>query len=206
MKNYLSFIIIVLLCVFLSQSAEAKTSEIKWDKWGVPHIEGRTESDVYYGFGWAQMRSHGNVILKMYARSRGRSAEYWGGAGNLQKDLVSRKLDVPARARQWFEAQSPEMKQNINSFIAGMNDYCQRNPDQIDPENKVVLPVTSIDPLAQLQISYHLMVGAFALQPQAAQWRSAGSNAWAISPKKSVSGNAMLLMQPHPPWADEYLF
>jgi acyl-homoserine-lactone acylase len=33
-----------------------------------------------------------------------------------------------------------------------------------------------------------------------------GSNAWAISPKRSASGNAMLLANPHLPWMDMYLW
>jgi acyl-homoserine-lactone acylase len=50
------------------------------------------------------------------------------------------------------------------------------------------------------------MVGAFAMLPQADEWKTAGSNAWAIAPSKSESGNALLLTQPHPPWFDDYLF
>lgn len=206
MKKYLSIIVFILIYSFVCLNAKAQTSEIKWDKWGVPHIEAGNEADVYYGFGWAQMRAHANLILKMYARSRGKSSEYWGRAENLQNDIISRKLSVPARANIWFEAQSAKMKRNINFFVAGMNDFCKKNPELINPENKIVLPVRKTDPLAQLQISYHLLVGAFTLQPQAAQWKSAGSNAWAIAPKKSENGNAMLMFQPHPPWTDEYLF
>jgi len=178
----------------------------KWDKWGVPHVRGNSEADVYYAYGWAQMRAHGNTILQLYGQSRGRASEYWGGTQNLEKDRIARKLEIPTRAVSWLEVQSKEMKRNLISFVAGMNDFCHKNPDHIRPENKIVLPIQTADPLSQLQMSYHLAVGGFALQPQAAQWRSAGSNAWAIAPKKSASGKAMLMMQPHPPWADEYLF
>lgn len=205
-KERLRNIIFVLIYSFVCFNAKAQMSDIKWDKWGIPHIEARNEDEIYYGFGWAQMRAHANLILKMYARSRGKSSEYWGRTENLQKDIISRKLNVPARANFWFEAQSAKMKRNIHFFVAGMNDFCKKNPELINPENKIVLPVRKTDPLAQLQISYHLLVGAFTLQPQAAQWKSAGSNAWAIAPIKSENGNAMLMFQPHPPWTDEYLF
>ncbi len=33
-----------------------------------------------------------------------------------------------------------------------------------------------------------------------------GSNAWAIAPKKSASGHAMILMNPHLPWRDWYTY
>ena len=185
---------------------EKKYAEIKWDKWGVPHISGKTDSEVFYGFGWAQMEAHGNLILKSFGKSRGQSAEFWGGDQNLQSDQLIRKLNVSNRAKMWFDVQNNDMKLNLLSFVAGMNDYCKNNPEAILEELKLVLPIKETDPLAKLQVSYHLMVGAFAMQPQAAQWKNAGSNAWAIAPSKSESGNSLLLIQPHPPWFDDYLF
>lgn len=200
------YLILIFISPCLCISAHAQGPEIKWDNWGVPHINGKREADIYYAYGWAQMRAHSNLILRLYGQSRGRSAEYWGGSQNLQKDRIARRLEIPARATAWFYAQSKEMKRNLISFVAGMNDFCRENHRQILPENRIVLPIQATDPLSQLQMSYHVAVGGFALQPQAAQWGSAGSNAWAIAPRKSASGNAMLMIQPHPPWSDEYLF
>lgn len=199
----------LVIFAFISSNIYAQNAEhceIKWDTWGVPHIFGKSDAEVYYGFGWAQMEAHGDLIVKGYAKSRGQSAEYWGGKQNLESDLLIRKLAISTRAEQWFEAQTDEMKLNISSFVAGMNDYIKKHPETISEELKVVLPIKDTDPLAKLQVSYHLMVGAFALQPQASQWRDAGSNAWAIAPSKSESGNSLLLIQPHPPWFDDYLF
>ncbi|MGD9587710.1 MAG: penicillin acylase family protein [Pyrinomonadaceae bacterium] len=200
--------ILILICVVAATcvAAEAHTARIVWDKWDVPHISGRAETDVYYGFGWAQMEAHADLILRMYGRSRAESAAYWGGPENLQRDIAYRKLAIPRRAQEWLDSQDPDMTKNVAAFVAGMNDYCARHADRLDPDNKVVLPVRLTDPLAQLQVSYHLLVGGFALQPQAAQWQSAGSNAWAVAPKRSESGTAMLMFQPHPPWANEYRF
>lgn len=201
--------VLVLFALSLSSilyAQESKHSEIKWDTWGVPHISGKTDAEVYYGFGWAQMKAHGNLVLKGFGKSRGQSAEYWGGEENLESDILIRKLNIPNRAVNWFDAQSDEMKINLTSFVAGMNDYCKNHPDAIGEEFKVVLPILETDPLAKLQVSYHLMVGAFAMQPQAAEWKTAGSNAWAIAPSKSENGNSLLLIQPHPPWFDDYLF
>ncbi len=205
-----SIVVMFLLIAFGISSnlhaQEMKHTEIKWDKWGVPHISGKTNAEVYYGFGWAQMEAHGNVILKAFGKSRGQSAEYWGGDQNSSSDQLIRQLNIPERAQQWYDAQDESIKLILSSFVTGMNEYCQKHPEAISEELKVVLPIKNTDPLAKLQVSYHLMVGAFAMQPQAAQWKNAGSNAWAIAPSKSESGNSLLLLQPHPPWFDDYLF
>lgn len=185
---------------------ELKSPEIKWDTWGVPHISAETSAETYYAFGWAQMKAHGDVILKSYAKARGRSAQYWGGKQNLESDKLIHRLNIPNRAQEWYDVQKGSIKKMLVSFVAGMNEFYHKNPNEISDEFKTVFPIKTTDPLAQLQVSYHLSVGAFALQPQAAQWKTAGSNAWAIGPSKTVNGNSILLMQPHPPWFPDYLF
>src|SRR5215216_6374803 len=56
-------------------SAEA---ELLWDTWGVPHIFADDTVNLFYGFGWAQMHAHGDLLLRLYGQARGRPAEYWG--------------------------------------------------------------------------------------------------------------------------------
>src|SRR5215469_15685335 len=40
--------------------------EILWDPFGVPHVFGKDEAGVFYGFGWAQVKSHANLVLRLY--------------------------------------------------------------------------------------------------------------------------------------------
>lgn len=179
---------------------------VRWDSYGVPHISAASDAGAFYAMGWAQMKAHANAVLRIYAGARGRSAEYYGGEDKIQNDLLVRKLAIPKRAHDWFHAQDDTMKTILTSFAAGMNDYCQSNPAEIAPENIAILPITPQDPLAALQLNYHVMVGGFDIFKQSAEWKSAGSNAWAIAPQKSASGNSMLLIQPHPPWTENFLF
>jgi acyl-homoserine-lactone acylase len=65
----------------------------------------------------------------------------------------------------------------------------------------VVLPVDASDALMHLhRITYSFFL---ANRNQARGWER-GSNAWAIAPKRSASGRAMLLANPHLPWSDVF--
>lgn len=198
--------LVLLLCLSCGAMGQSQEAEIKWDEYNVPHIIAPDQAQAFYASGWAQMKMHGNKILKLYGQARGEAAAYWG-RDYLESDKQKHRLQIPARAHDWYAAQNDEMRGYLNEFVKGMNAYVDMHPDEFTEEAKQVLPVRPTDPLANLQVIYHLGVAGFALNPQAQQWKNAGSNAWAIGPKKSASGKSMLLMQPHPPWVfDSYLF
>lgn len=208
MISFKSFKSLMALLFLISELTfcQNSTVTINWDKWGVPHVNGKADEDVFYGFGYAQMKAHGDLILQSYGKARGRAAEYFGGEQNEASDILIRKLNIPQRAEEWYYLQDEKTKEIITAFVKGMNEYCNSNPDKISEELKNILPITNYDPFSKLQMSYHLMVGAFSLQPQAERWKTAGSNAWAIDKTKTKEGNSILLTQPHPPWFDDYLF
>lgn len=61
-----------------SLSSAPRLTEILWDTHGIPHIYGKDTKSAFHAFGWAQMQSHGNLLLRLYGQARGRGAEYWG--------------------------------------------------------------------------------------------------------------------------------
>ncbi len=74
-------LISLLLALFLGPTnliGQTQNTEILWDTYGVPHIYGIDNQGVFKAFGWAQMHSHGNLLLRVYGQARGRAAEYWG--------------------------------------------------------------------------------------------------------------------------------
>jgi acyl-homoserine-lactone acylase len=179
-------------------------TEILWDSWGVPHIFARSGEELHYAFGWAQMENHADLILRLYGQARGRAAEYWG-ASFAEGDRNIRTMGVPERARAWYEAQGPEYREYLDAFARGMNGYAEAHRELIDDEMERVLPVTAVDVMAHLQRVIHLTFVGGAASPGAQQWATAGSNAWAIGPERTASGNAMLLANPHLPWSDLFM-
>lgn len=181
-------------------------TNIVWDKWGVPHIYAKDNNELFYSFGYAQAHSHINTILKLYANSRGKAAEYWGEE-HLKNDMMVHVLGFPEQADLWYTQQNQEFKTYIDQFVKGMNDYVKMNPNAVSDQNKLVLPVESRDILLHaIFVIYSRFVGGGDLQ-EGSRWTSEkGSNTYAVGPKKSESGKAMLVMNPHLPWFDEWLF
>lgn len=200
------FVIASLLCSFLViDRNETHGTEILWDDWGVPHVYADSEQEMFFGLGWSQMKSHGNLILELFGKSRGRAAEYWGKQ-HLTNDILIHRLQFPTLATTWTQQQDAKHAELVRAFVAGMNSFAASNPKALASANRVVLPITVDDiNLHSLFIFYSRFVGGRDLG-RTRQWQEMGSNSYAISPKRSASGNAMLVQNPHLPWGGEFLF
>ena len=183
------------------QQSTAKPTEILWDTYGVPHIYATNEYDLYRAYGWAQMKNHGNLILRIYGESRAKSAEYWGT--NYNRDRILLLMDLPATAQKTYHNLSDKEQFLIEAFAQGINDYVKKNPAKIDDAYKVVLPIQPEDVYAHMLRGTYYEFLADTEFSKSRQWKK-GSNAWAIAPKNTKNGHAILLANPHLPWIDSY--
>jgi acyl-homoserine-lactone acylase len=189
-----------------SSAGKTPAGEILWDNFGVPHIYAKTEAGVFYGFGWAQAKSHGNLLLRLYGEARGRGAEYWGPeAAASDRWLVANA--VPERSLTWYRAQTPKFRADLDAFARGINDYAAANPEALDPKVRAVLPITGVDIVAHAHklMNYNYIASEKRALVDSATDTAGGSNAWAVAPSRSASGKTMLLANPHLPWAPSQL-
>lgn len=180
----------------------AERAELLWDTYGVPHIFAEDEGALFYAHGWAQMRSHADLVLRLYAQARGRAAEY-GGEQFVDSDTWVRTNGIPGRAAEWLDEQPPHVRAYLDAFAEGMNEYAERHPDSLADTWRAVLPVDAADILAHQQraLNFTFIAGQGAAR-SAAAGMGAGSNGWAIAPSRSATRNALLLANPHLPWGD----
>ena len=220
--------LIVLIALFVSGSAPAPAqpvapgspsiveapapgTEILWDTWGVPHIYAPDEPSLFYAFGWAQMRNHGDELLRLYGQARGRAAEYFGEE-YLPSDQLVRTMGLRDQATAWYEANDPGFRANLDAFAAGISAYGRAHADTLDDQVEVVLPVAGVDVVAYSAIGTFSFLAEEGGCPQAlgeeevANHAPAGSNGWAIAPSRAAAGHALLLANPHLPWAPHFAF
>ncbi|MFN4175613.1 penicillin acylase family protein [Phenylobacterium sp.] len=184
-------------------AAAESRGEILFDTYGVPHIYGKDEAAVFQGFGYATAQNHGDLVLKLYGQARGRAAEYWGPA-EIESDRWVLANDVYERAQAWYAQEPASFRANLDAFAAGINAYARAHPEALDPSVRQVLPVTGVDVMAHAHKLMNFQYVAPAQRTLGGN-AEAGSNAWAVAPKKSASGATLLLANPHLPWEPSQL-
>lgn len=198
-------ILLLLLLISLECRSQGESAEILWDTYGVPHIFSTAASDMYYAFGWAQMHNHADLILKLYGQARGRASEYWGEE-YIESDRQTGLFEIYDRAGKNLIRQNEPYRSYLNAFVKGLNDYATAHPNAIGGKFRQVLPVTGTDAVAHVLRILCLEFIASDEIHAVKQVVGKGSNALAIAPSRSASGNALLVTNPHLPWNDFYVW
>ncbi|WP_339814534.1 penicillin acylase family protein [uncultured Imperialibacter sp.] len=199
---------IILLFLLAAAVAQAQIDPanitIARDTYGVPHIFAPTDPEVAYGLAWAHAEDDFETIQQVALISKGMLGSYLGKEG-AKADYAFKLL----RCRQLVEEQwstiSPELKALINGYIQGLKAYADAHPDEV--LNKHVFPADEKDYLSAVVFSVAVFSGAdralsnlFAgKMPTLPGFDSRGSNAFAIHPSKTTTGEAFLAINAHQP-------
>lgn len=190
-------------------TAAVSSTEILWDKYGVPHIFAPDHPSLFQAYGYAQMEAHSELLVRLYAQARGRGAEFYGPE-YLGSDKWVRTNGLPATAKQWAAGQSVEFAPLIAAFANGLNAWAAEHQADLSPEAKGVLPITVEDVYAHglRVIHYDWIVNPRRLERRLARWEQDvhGSNEWAIAPARSATGKALLMSNSHLQWGDIHTY
>ena len=188
--------------------ARAENVEIIRDEWGIPHIFGKTDADTVFGTLYAQAEDDFNRIEENYLNAMGRLSEA-EGEGELYRDLRMKLFIDPKTLKQQYTESPPWLKRLMDAFADGLNYYLHTHPETIprvlfhfEPWMALSFSEGSIGGDIE-RVQLQDLQNFYGPNDLVAQRKSAndneprGSNGFAISPKNSSSGNALLLINPH---------
>jgi len=201
--------------------AQARRVTILRDRWGVPHIYGKTDADAVFGMLYAQAEDDFNRIEVNYLNALGRLAEAEGEKA-IYSDLRMRLFIDAADLQARYRSSPAWLKQLMKAWADGLNHYLHTHPavqprvlTRFEPwmalsftEGSIGGDIESID-LRQLEAFYGPRGGLppaprtasaaveARLAAAAPEAEPRGSNGFAIAPALSASGHALLLINPH---------
>ncbi len=204
-----------------AQQAPAKAELARWkktadrvtimrDKWGIPHVFGKTDADAVFGLMYAQAEDDFNRVELNYINAMGRLAEV-EGEKEVWRDLRMKMYIQPADMRAKYAASPAWLQELMKAFADGLNYYLHTHPEvkpklitRFEPwmalsfsEGSIGGDIESID-LKELERFYGKNVEvAMAARDKGFDAEPRGSNGFAIAPKLSSTGNALLLINPH---------
>lgn len=197
--------------------------EIVRDRFGVPHIFGRTDADTAYGLAYAHAEDDFDTLQEVLAMSRGRLGAL-NGAEGAETDYVAALLDVEGTVARKYDVQPADVRALLDGYAAGLNRYAETHPGEVrlarlfpiegrDIARGFVLRspfffgldsvlealVKGEDPPPQ-QARFAPLPDAPSITPAGPAALEKGSNAFAIAPRRSADGATRLVSNSHQPW------
>ncbi|PRA27873.1 bifunctional acylase PvdQ [Pseudomonas poae] len=214
------------------QVAQA-SADIRRTSFGVPHIRANDERGLGFGIGYAYAQDNLCLLANEVVTVNGERARYFGPEqatleerNNLASDMFFTWLNTPDAVSAFWKAQTPQIRQRIEGYVAGYNRYLKDQGAPAQCQAAWVRPLVAED---LVKLTRRLLVeggvGQFAealvgakppqatasVQPDARAFTLAaahqqrfsfdrGSNAVAVGRDRSFNGRGMLLANPHFPW------
>ena len=195
----------------LHAQVNPKNIDIVRDQYGVPHIYGKTDKEASYGLAWAHAEDNFKTIQETFLPAVGKLGMYSGKDG-AAIDYVVQLLKCRETAERHYDDLSPEVISVIQGYVEGINAYASAHPDQVLIRGS--FPMTVLDYLTGYNLVIHffsdtgqILQALFGnnikpleeLEDENRKEKSIGSNAFAISNRKTTDGKTYLNINTHQP-------
>ena len=207
-------------------------AEVIRTEYGVAHISADSYGGLGYGEAYAAAEDHVCNMALALAQSRGESAAALGmdaTSASAARDIVVKALKIPSRARTAFAEQSSDVREWLQGYAAGYNDFLAANPNGVgswcDTADwiraataeefmaqylmllqtlprvaQAIIAAAPPAPQAQAQFEQAATAASLAATLSALELHGMGSNAWALGRQRTENQQGMLLANPHYPW------
>lgn len=189
---------------------QSKNISIVRDDWGIAHVTGKTDADAVFGMIYAQAEDDFNRVETNYLNSMGRLAEAEGEPA-VWRDLRMKIFIQPEELKKNYAASPAWLQKLMIAWADGLNYYLAKHPEvkprvitRFEPwmalsftEGSIGGDIETIN-LGRLRNFYGTET-AMAEIPEESSFLSepSGSNGFAIAPKNTTDGHALLLINPH---------
>lgn len=198
------FIIFLLLSIPSFSQVNPRNITIARDSFGVPHIFAPTDPEAAYGLAWAHAEDDFETIQLVMLSGKRKLGSALGRKG-AEADYVINLLRCREIVEQQWNTLSPEFVALIKGYVKGLNDYAKAYPKQL--KYKKAVPFNEKEYLTAVVFSISLFCGVDNTLPQILGGRIAtipgfhpqGSNAFAIHPSKTTTGESFLAINAHQP-------
>ncbi|MCB9204307.1 MAG: penicillin acylase family protein [Flavobacteriales bacterium] len=215
MKNFLTCLVAVALVVISAKAEDGRYEfsitvdpndvTIVRDKWGVPHIFGKTDADVAYGLAWANAEDDFHTMQELVITAKGLAGKLLGVEG-AERDFFSHAIGFRERVERDFHLLSDDYIKYLEGYCQGINAYAKSHKKEVRVRG--TFPVTPKDIVGSYMFALSALIGTPGAvgnimngtydkdQPSDLPY---GSNAFAFNSKKTDDGSSMLCINPHQP-------
>jgi len=177
--------------------------EIRRTSFGVPHITAEDLGAMAYGLAWAHMEDYGELVVERLTMARGELARHKGGEFVDSDFWWRRRYEQAVEAYPTLHRDAREL---YEGYSAAVNRYIELHPGEV--------PEWATPQFTGVDIAAHwvdeTLDGAIRRFGSSQDQRRAlgdlvsssgdGSNAWALGPSRTASGNSILVRNPHLSW------
>jgi acyl-homoserine-lactone acylase len=139
-RNLLLALATIVLAAPATASAKRYDVTIKRDRFGIPHISGKSYADVAYGYGYAIAQDNICVLADTYVTVDAERSKYFGPDGsylqrgngqdtnNLDSDLFFQQINDSKHIEELLAKPAPNgplpgIKSGMRGYVAGYNRY-----------------------------------------------------------------------------------